>query len=450
MSKKPKLWSIFLAVTVMLLLMITFSFIGCKEAEEVAAPAEEEVAEEAAPAEEEVAEEAPAEEVVLRIWKGPHTEDDGAVFADAIAVFEADHPGVKIEYTPTPWDTIIEKYTTAFASGNPPDVFYGFTGGYVDGVVPMCYDYREIFTEEEMAFLGKGVPENLYMEMTLGDKLLGVPWLAGGASLVYNKDLLEEAGFSNPPDTIEKQLEMAKALTKDDQYGYGQLSYETAEAKPEFFLFAFGCNLLTEDMENIDYNREEGLEAFKYIDQLWNIDKSAVPTGLYPGTTMTDAFFDNKFAMWCTHSQIVFNLADYPDFNLGISKMPQGPGKDFVDGRGTYVGTAFWAIPESITGSRLELVKDFIKILYTPEYQIPIMSSFGFTPASTELEVELTPYQEAFQDSYLNHGVPYRFSPVINEVKEAVWNAMQALQSGAIGPEEAWQQAIDNGMAAFE
>ena len=59
--KKQFLWLFVLAVTVSVIL--TLSFVGCKGAEEVAeeAPAEEEVAEEA-PAEEEVAEEAPAEE----------------------------------------------------------------------------------------------------------------------------------------------------------------------------------------------------------------------------------------------------------------------------------------------------------------------------------------------------------------------------------------------------
>jgi len=61
MSKKPKLWSIFLAVTVILSLLVTFSFIGCKKAGEATAPTEEEVATEA-PSEEDVAEEAPLAE----------------------------------------------------------------------------------------------------------------------------------------------------------------------------------------------------------------------------------------------------------------------------------------------------------------------------------------------------------------------------------------------------
>jgi len=244
------------------------------------------------------------EEAVIRVWKGPHTPDDAAVFADVIAAFEAENPGATVEYTPTPWDTIIEKYTTAFASGNPPDLIYAFTGGYVDGVVGQCYDIRDIFDDEEFAYLKKGVADSLLGETTVDGKLISIPYFTAGAAFVYNIDLLKKAGFDRPPDTINELVAYAKALTKDfngdgkiDQYGYGQLSYDTAEAKPEFFLFAYGYNLFNEDMSRIGYSDPGALRAFELIDRLWNVDKSAVPIGLYPGTTMTDAFFDNKFAM---------------------------------------------------------------------------------------------------------------------------------------------------------
>ena len=179
------------------------------------------------------------EEAVIRVWKGPHTPDDNAVFADVIAAFESENPGATIEYTPTPWDTIIEKYTTAFASGNPPDIIYAFTGGYVDGVVGQCYDIRDVFDAEELAYIKKGVADSLLGETTVDGKLIAIPYFTAGASFVYNIDLLNKAGFSEPPDTIDDLIRYAKALTMDidgdgktDQYGYGQLSYDTAEAKP--------------------------------------------------------------------------------------------------------------------------------------------------------------------------------------------------------------------------
>jgi len=39
---------------------------------------------------------------------------------------------------------------------------------------------------------------------------------------------------------------------------------------------------------------------------------------------------------------------------------------------------------------------------------------------------------------------------LVNEVKEAVWRAMQALQSGAVGPRDAWEQAVSEGESALQ
>ena len=394
-------------------------------------------------------------ETVLRVWKGPHTGDDAAVFASVISAFESQNPGVKIEYSPTPWDTIIEKYTTAFASGNPPDLFYGFTGGYVDGVVGQCFDWKETFSAEELNFLKKGVSGSLMEETTVSGKLISVPWVTAGASFAYNVDMLKAAGFNKPPDTLDELLAYAKALTIDkdkdgkiDQWGYGLLAYDTAEAKPEFFLFAYGSNLFNADMTDIGYDNPGGLEAFKYIDKLWNKDKSAVPIGLYPGTTMTDAFFDGKFAMWVTHNQIVAHLKDNPGFNLAATFMPKGPGAQFAGGRGTYAGSGFWCIPKGT--KNLDLVKKFVHMLYDPQFQGPIAKQFGFIPSNTDIKLELDPVTQGFIDSTLKYGVPYRFGPVVNEVKESVWRAMQALQTGALGPEDAWKQAVKDGRAAFK
>ncbi len=386
--------------------------------------------------------------VTLRMWKGPHTPDDNAVFAPVIKDFEAAHPNITIEYTPIPWDTMNEKYTTAFASGNPPDLIYGFTGGYVDNVVGKCWDYRKLFSKAEFDQLMTGVDPGLLPEFTTGGKLVGIPFFSAGAAFVYNIDMLKAAGFDKPPDTVADLVTYSKAMTKNGNYGYGQLSYDTGEAKPEFFLYAYGCNLFNMDMTDIDYNRPEGLQAFKLIDQLWNKDHSAVPIGLYPGTTMTDAFFQGKFAMWFTHSQIGVNLKDNPNFKLGVSKMPKGPGTALAGGRGTYVGSACWCIPES--EKNLDAAKALVKFMYQPKYVGMLAESFNFVPSNKDVVIKMDAISKAFADVYRTYGVSYRFGSHVNEVKEAVWRAMQALQSGAIGPDVAWQQAVKEGKAALQ
>ncbi len=449
--KKILLW---LTICLIAFSMVaTLSLAGCKTTTEETA-AETTTAENTA-TETTVAETtAAAEEIIINVWKGPNTDHDPEIFAPVIAAFEADHPGVKVVITPTPWDTIAEKYSTAFASGNPPDVIYSFTGGYVDAVVPSCYDLKEIYSEEDFAFMTTGVSDSLMLEGTLNDgKLIGIPCYGGGATLVWNIDLLTQAGFTKPPDTLEELREYAKALTKTEggkvvQYGWGELSPDTAEQKPEHFLYEYGVTLLNETLDGIGYDNEEGLNAFKFIDTLWNVDKTAVPIGLYPGTTMYDAFFDGKYAMIQAPGQISTFIPEGKTFNMMAAAMPKGPGVNLAEGRGTYAGSAMWSIAEQT--KNLEVVKEFVKLLYDPKYNVELALTFNAFPCNSKAEVgELTPFQQGMREA-LKYGVSYRFSPVINEVKNAVWKAMEALQAGSIGPEEAWQQAVENGNAAFE
>jgi multiple sugar transport system substrate-binding protein len=398
---------------------------------------------------------APEEEILITIWKGPNTDHDPEIYADVIGAFEAKHPGVNVELIPTPWASIAEKYGTAFAAKTNPDIIYGFTGGYVDAVMPMVYDYREIFTERELKFMTTGVAESMLLESTTADgRLVGIPFYAAPQSLTWNMDLLAEEGFDRPPDTLEEMLEYAKALTKDldgdgkiDQWGWGQLSYDVAEQKPEHFLYQFGATLMNDTLDDVGYDNEAGLDAFKYIDRLWNVEKVAVPIGLYPGTTMIDAFFDGVYAMLQAPGQIVTNLKDYPEFNLMAGPMPQGPQVRFAGGRGTYAGSGFWCIAKNT--KNLELVKEYVKMLYDPKFSVPIARETGFFPVNSEVTIELEPISQGYFES-LKFGVPYRFSPHVQEVKEAVWDAMQALQAGAVDPEEAWEQAVENGRAAFD
>ncbi|MCL4385732.1 MAG: sugar ABC transporter substrate-binding protein [Cyanobacteria bacterium] len=451
----------FSCLLVVLCLIFILSF-GCKSAESNKSAEETTVTEttaaETTAAQTTASETTTAEKLsgTIVIWKGPHADKERETkFNEVIDAFEKDNPGVKIDFVNTPWDSIVEKYTTAFASGNPPDIFYSFTGGYVDGVIDKCLDFKEIFTPEELAFITKGIPENLLAEFTVGGKLIGVPWTTIGNTLVYNEKMLSDAGFTSPPKTWDEQLEMCKKLTKDtngdgkpEVYGYGQLSYDTAEAKPEYFLYEAGVTLFNDDMTGIGYDKDQAKAAFEYIDKLWNKEKVAVPIGLYPGTTMIDAFFDGKFAMWQCHSQINVAWKNHPDFKMAAAPMPAGPGTNLNEGKGTYSGSGAWSIAKDT--KNLEAVKKFLMYFYDPKYLTTVLNNFGFTPSRTDLNMELDPFIKTMADSYLKYGITYKFGSQVNEVKEAVWDAIRSLQSGAISPEDAYKQAVENGKAAFE
>lgn len=52
------------------------------------------------------------------------------------------------------------------------------------------------------------------------DKLYGLPLNANNLVLVYNDDMLQEAGYTEPPKTWDELREYAKKLTTDSTYGF--------------------------------------------------------------------------------------------------------------------------------------------------------------------------------------------------------------------------------------
>ncbi|MCL5985583.1 MAG: extracellular solute-binding protein [Actinobacteria bacterium] len=398
-------------------------------------------------------EKAVAEQFTLRVWKGPHTADDPGAFADVIKKFEEANPNIKIEYTPTPWDTFQEKYGTAFASGNPPDVFYGFAGGYIDGFLDKILPLEDIASADEIKTMAMNVPEGALTESLYEGKHLGIPWIGSNEALLYNIDMLEAAGYDKAPDTLDQALEYAKKMTlssggKIMQYGYGQLSYDTAEGKPEFYLNQFGASLFNSDLTGIGFDNPEGKAAFEYIDKMWNIEKAAVPPGLYPGTTMLDAFFSGKFAMWHGYSQMLTEAKKFPDFKLGVALIPAGPETSKTP-RAAYIGTGWWSIAKDSKHQKEAL--EFIKMLYDPSNSEGIITKLSMVPINNDLAKKMygsDPLMLVFIEQ-MKYAVPYVLNPKLNEVKTAVWDAMQALQTGQIGPDEAWKQAVERGEAAL-
>ena len=119
-----------LALALALVMVLGMAACG-QSAAPAAAPAAE-------PAAAEPAAEPAAEETVLTLWSIA-TESDSShqAFIDAIAAFEAAHPGVKIEHVTTANEAYKTKIKAAMSSGEGlPDIFFtwgmGFLGEFVN------------------------------------------------------------------------------------------------------------------------------------------------------------------------------------------------------------------------------------------------------------------------------------------------------------------------------
>jgi ABC-type glycerol-3-phosphate transport system substrate-binding protein len=179
-----------------------------QEATAPAAPAE-------APTQAPAAEEAPAEPVTLRIaWMGAEYETYQTWKKD----FEAAHPGVTLEYQFIPYAEGPTVFNTMIEGGNPPDLAYLFMGLIAEyaerGALEPLDSYM---TDEERAeWVAAGLNAGLYK-----GKTYAVPLLGANRTLFVRPDLMQAAGYTEPPKTWGEVIDLARKMNNPpDVYGF--------------------------------------------------------------------------------------------------------------------------------------------------------------------------------------------------------------------------------------
>jgi multiple sugar transport system substrate-binding protein len=123
--------------------------------------------------------------------------------------------GINVTYREMPADTgeYLKELQQMFARGGSDiDVIGG------DVIWPIQFaaqgwiqDLSDDFPEsEQQKFLPAPISANTYE-----GKIYGIPWFTDAGMLYYRKDLLEQAGYSAPPETWDELKEMALKTTQD-------------------------------------------------------------------------------------------------------------------------------------------------------------------------------------------------------------------------------------------
>jgi len=134
-------------------------------------------------------------------WWHNSNNDPGKSYYEQVAKdFEADHPGVHIKISAMAHEDMVDKLDAAFQSGDIPDVYMERGGGeladHVDaGLVRDLSDDAS----EEIGKIGGSVAG-----WQLDGKTYALPFSLGVVGFWYNKDLVAQAGITEPPTTMEE------------------------------------------------------------------------------------------------------------------------------------------------------------------------------------------------------------------------------------------------------
>jgi multiple sugar transport system substrate-binding protein len=148
--------------------------------------------------------------VTLKVW-GFYTEHELANFTEVVQTFEDKYPWITVDMVPGKQFGDIVRGINA---GTPIDASVDVGP---DNVAKLCasggwQDLTSYMQADNVDF-DATFPASVKSYTNYEGKQCALPMLTDAFGLYYNKDLLADAGYTDPPTTLEELAEMAKALT---------------------------------------------------------------------------------------------------------------------------------------------------------------------------------------------------------------------------------------------
>jgi raffinose/stachyose/melibiose transport system substrate-binding protein len=191
------------------------------------------------PAENQPAQAQPKERVKLSLWHIQTNKTTGPVVDAAVERFKKDNPNVDVEVLALENDPYKTKLKVAMGSGNPPDVFHSWGGGWLEAFVKdgMVMDITQELNKDKWRDIY--FPAALSMTQFNG-KDYGVPCDLSSAPIWYNKELFKKYNLEIPK-TYSEFLKVIKTF-KDN--GIIPLSLANQTKWPGALFFVYLSNRL--------------------------------------------------------------------------------------------------------------------------------------------------------------------------------------------------------------
>ena len=267
------------------------------------------------------------EEITLQLWSIA-TESDSShqTYVDAIAAYEAEHPGIKIEHNATENNAYKTKIKAAMSSGEElPDIFFtwsmGFLGEFVNAGRVVCLDdYYPTYADE--------LPEAMTQNDRYDGKLYGVPYTMSLVVLYANMALLAEAGYDHIPTTFEEMSECCDALIEKGIIPFGVSGMQDGtwcltEYLEPLMLKSVGSEALTSMYMGESTWNDEGIvaavSAFQDMVNKGYFDPSAPALG---NDEVKNNFIAGKYAFYQNGSWNNADIGTQAKFNVQLGTFP--------------------------------------------------------------------------------------------------------------------------------
>lgn len=185
----------------------------------------------------------------------------------------AEETGVQVVHQQVPYGDYLQTILTARLGGQAPDILHVYS---IWAAQLVNNGILATPPTETLSFIEETYVANTVDAVTIQDQVWGIPTEVSNYLLVYNKELLQEAGYDAPPSTWEELLEVAEATTVRDAqgrlvragYAFGPTTANVVHPYLTL-LYSKGVELFTEDFSATNLTTPEAIEALEQQAQLF-------------------------------------------------------------------------------------------------------------------------------------------------------------------------------------
>lgn len=258
-------------------------------------------------------------------WWDTSNEAEGPAYDQLIEEFEAEYPNITVERVTVSFDSAEQQFKTAAQSGDgAPDVLRSDVG-WTAGLASLGYLQPlngTMLLDEADAFM-----EGPVEAATYDGEVFGIPQVTDTLGLIYNRELFDDAGIEEPPETWDEFVEVAQTIEEETGVPGTQLNPEGYFTLP--MIYGEGGDLLDTELEAITVNSSAAVSGVQRTVEMVDSGVSLDPATTDGYIAMQTAFKDRRIAMvingpWSVSDSLGGDAFEDPE-NLGIATIPGGP-----------------------------------------------------------------------------------------------------------------------------
>jgi arabinogalactan oligomer/maltooligosaccharide transport system substrate-binding protein len=375
----------------------------------------------------------------LTFWQTMN-EQETETLRTIINEFQAARPEIAVAMEYVPFGDAQNKFKTAAAAGNAPDVIraeIAWTPEFAD--LGYLLDITDMVSDADKAdYLAAPFAYNKY-----DGKIWGIPQVTDAPALLYNKALLRQAGYQAPPATLaEMEKVVADVKSKLGIEGF----YMRGDSYwLQCFIWAFGGGLI-DDSRRVLINNPQSIAGLQYVlDHKGKLFPGDIDFANDYGNAMA-LFKDGKVAMiingpWAT-ADVLSGEAFRESANLGVAPFPKGPRGD----QGSPVGGHNYTIYSGTLYP--ESAYTFIEFINQTRFQATLAVKNNLLPTRESAYADSSVKSNAIVQGFLGQMKVATNRPVIPEGGQ-IYTAFTPAYQAAWRGEKTAKEALDEVAAAW-